>query len=88
MTNKPSDNAIESVLELLAEHDLKLQSNNVAENVGMSLGYARQALKWAEKRDLVTVDDEGKRPFYEITDLGRRYLDNDLDDEDMIPDDL
>lgn len=88
MTTEPSDTAVRNVLKLLRDHDLKLQSNNVAENLGMSLGYARQCLKWAERRDLVKVDDEGKRPFYRITDLGRRYLDNDLDADDIVPDDL
>lgn len=82
---EPSERAVQTVLSFLREHDIYLQSTNVAKNVGYSHSYSRDILKWCHERDLVEKDDEGHHPFYRITDLGRRYLDDEMTMDDMWP---
>jgi len=83
MGSDPSDRAVQAVLELLSDHDLELQASNIAKNVGYSKGYTRRILRQCYKYDLVEKDDVGQRPFYTITLLGRRYLQKDLNADDI-----
>ena len=74
------------ILEFLEEHDLELPAKPLYKNLnrhGHQIGYStvRQRLNELEAHGLIRrVDDGG---YYEITDLGKAWVDGAIDADDL-----
>jgi len=63
-----------SILEVLAESDLKLPPGVIAENTGNSGAYVRQLCKELLEKELIKDVATGQKPFYKITEKGRQSI--------------
>nr|WP_284062243.1 winged-helix domain-containing protein [Halobaculum sp. SYNS20] len=74
-----------AVLEFLAEHDLELSPKPLSRNLnrhGYDIGYStvRLRVRTLEEHGLLSKDDDG---YYEVTEKGQLWLNDELDVEDL-----
>ncbi|ELY97014.1 phage PhiH1 repressor protein [Natrialba chahannaoensis JCM 10990] len=78
-------NADDHILEFLlneGNREIVATPRVIAENIDFNSGYVRQRMGELLERGLVEYHDEDAG-FYQITDLGRSYLEGNLDADDL-----
>lgn len=70
------------VLELLKDTEIRLTPFVVAENIDYDRQYVNRRMRILATNDLIENTGDG---LYRITDLGRHYLADDLEKDDLEP---
>jgi len=70
------------ILEFLDETDIVATPFVIASNIDYSRQYVNQRVRILTTNDLLENTGEG---LYQITDLGRQYLEGNLEKEDLTP---
>jgi DNA-binding IclR family transcriptional regulator len=78
----PADDAI---LRLLGPpKPLELRSGSIARNTGLSRRHVSSRCSSLVDRGLLEKDDDGTHPYYSVTDLGRQYVEQQLEPDDLL----
>ncbi len=78
--------AADPVLEFLDDHEIAVPKGVFDNELSVSASSIARALDDLEARGLIERDDNFSS-YYRITDLGREYLEGNVDADDLEPDD-